>query len=87
MGGWDYLMTNRPNGTLNVGVTADFSRRASEHREGVADGFTRRYGLKRLVFAERHDDILAAKERESAWKVQPIRPDNPFREDLYDKLL
>ena len=47
--GWIYVMTNRPNGTLYVGVTANLQRRVWEHREGVADGFTMQYGLKRLV--------------------------------------
>jgi putative endonuclease len=76
MGGWVYMMTNRPNGTLYVGTTVDLARRAWEHREGVADGFTKKYGLKRLVYAEWHDDILKAKQREMnikhwrrAWKV------------------
>ena len=49
-------MTNRPNGTLYVGVTSDISRRVWEHREGVAEGFTKKYGLKRLVYAEHHDN-------------------------------
>ncbi len=40
-GGWVYIMTNRPNGTLYVGVTNDIARRAWEHREGLADGFTK----------------------------------------------
>jgi len=40
-GGWVYIMTSRPNGTLYVGVTSDLARRAWEHREGVADGFTK----------------------------------------------
>jgi hypothetical protein len=45
-GGWVYIMTNRRNGTLYVGTTVDLARRAWEHREGVADGFTKRRGLK-----------------------------------------
>ena len=52
MGGWVYIMTNRPNGTLYVGVTSDLARRVYEHREGLIDGFTKRYGLKRLVYFE-----------------------------------
>jgi putative endonuclease len=51
-GGWVYIMTNRPDGTLYTGVTSDIARRAHEHREGLIDGFTRRYGLKRLVLTE-----------------------------------
>ena len=92
-GGWVYIVTNRPNGTLYVGVTSDLARRAWEHRAGVADGFTKRYGLKRLVFAERHDDIRTALQREKnlkhwsrAWKVKLIRQENPNWEDLYERL-
>ncbi|HWG80827.1 MAG TPA: GIY-YIG nuclease family protein [Stellaceae bacterium] len=92
-GGWVYIMTNRPNGALYVGVTSDLARRAWEHREGVADGFTKRYGLKQLVFAERHDDIRLAIQREKnmkhwprAWKVRLIRAENPDWLDLYDRL-
>ena len=93
MGGWVYLMTNRPNGTLYVGCAVDIARRAWEHREGVADGFTKKYGLKRLVYAEWHDDILQAKQREMnikhwprAWKVQLIHRENQFWEDFYEKV-
>ena len=91
-GGWVYLMTNRPNGTFYVGTTTNIARRAWEHREGVADGFTKKYRLKRLVYAEWHDDILAAKQREMnikhwrrAWKVALILWDNPQWDDLYDR--
>ena len=56
-GGWVYIVTNRPNGTLYVGTTTDLARRAWEHRAGVADSFTKRYGLGRPVYAERHEDI------------------------------
>jgi putative endonuclease len=86
-------MTNRPNSTLYVGTATDIARRTWEHREGVADGFTKKYGLKRLVYAEWYDDILAAKQREMnikhwrrAWKVALILRDNPNWDDLYDQL-
>ncbi len=79
---WVYIITNRPNGTLYVGVTSNLARRVWEHREGLADGFTKRYGLKRLVFAERHDDIRTAIQRERnmkhwprTWKVRLILAD------------
>ncbi len=92
-GGWVYIMTNRPNGTLYVGVTSDLARRAWEHREGVADGFTKRYGLKRLVYAERYENIRTAIQREKnlkhwprAWKVKLILGDNPNWDDLYLRL-
>jgi putative endonuclease len=92
-GGWVYIVTNRPNGTLYVGVTSDLARRVWEHREGVAESFTKRYGLKRLVYAERHDEIRAAIQREKnikhwprAWKVALIVGENPNWCDLYDQL-
>lgn len=64
-GGWVYIMTNRPNGILYVGVTSDLARRVWEHREGVLDGFTKKYNLKRLVYAESYDDVVACEELES----------------------
>ena len=92
-GGWVYIMTNRPNGTLYLGVTSDIARRAWQHREGLVEGFTKRYGLSRLVYAERHDEIVAAIQRERtmkhwprAWKVRLIRKQNPDWDDLYETL-
>ena len=93
-GGWVYIMTNRPNGILYVGVTSDLARRVWEHRHGVVEGFTRQHGLKRLVYAERHEDIRAAIHREKrlkhwlrAWKVRLILENNPGWADLYDTLV
>ncbi len=92
-GGWVYILTNRPNGTLYVGVTSNLARRLWEHREGVAEGFTKRYGLKRLVYVEPYDDIRTAIQREKnvkhwprAWKVKLIEDANPAWSDLYDQL-
>ncbi len=85
-------MTNRPNGTLYVGVTNDIARRAYQHRTGTG-GFTRRYQLNKLVYAERHEDIVSAIQREKnikgwprAWKVRLIQGINPEWADLYDSL-
>lgn len=93
-GGWVYIMTNRPNGTLYVGVTSNIARRAWEHREGLIEGFTKKYGLKRLVYTERFDDIATAIQREKtikhwprAWRVNLILERNPDWNDLYDALL
>ena len=93
MTGYVYLMSNRPNGTLYCGVTNDIARRAHEHREGVVRGFTKQYGLKRLVWFEPHDDIRDAIQRETsikrwprAWKVRLIVADNPEWADLYETL-
>jgi putative endonuclease len=87
-------MTNRKNGTLYVGVTVDLLRRAWEHREGVIPGFTKTYGLKRLVYFEQLDDLRDARQREGnikhwprAWKVRLIHQDNPNWDDLYDSLV
>ncbi len=61
---WVYILANKPGGTLYVGVTNNLIRRIYEHREGVAEGFTRRYGIKALVYFEAHDTIAAALQRE-----------------------
>jgi putative endonuclease len=77
-------VTNRPNGTLYTGVTSNMPRRAFEHRNGLINGFSKRYGLKRLVWYEFHDDIRSAIQRERnmkhwprAWKVRLILFVNP----------
>jgi len=87
-------MTNRPNGTLYVGVTGDIARRTWEHREGLVEGFTKKYGLKRLVYAEAFEDISVAIQREKtvkhwsrAWRVNLILSQNPDWNDLYDTLV
>jgi len=92
-GGWVYIMTNRPNGILYVGVTDDIARRAWERRAGLVEGFTSRYGLKRLVFVERYDDMRMARQRERnmkhwqrAWKVRLIHAQTQIGDDLYDRL-
>ena len=92
-GGWVYIMTNRPNGTLYIGVTSDIARRAHEHREGLVPGFTRRYGLRTLVWFDRIEDIRDAIHREKvmktwlrAWKVRMIQESNPEWVDLYETL-
>ena len=73
MSAWVYIMTNRRNGTLYVGSTIDLAKRAWEHRESVVDGFTKTYGLKRLVYAEEHDDVRAARQRERIIKALAAR--------------
>ena len=92
-GGWVYILTNRPNGILYIGVTADLVRRIWQHRQGLVEGFTKRYGLKMLVYAEHHEEIRTAIQRETtmkhwsrAWKVKLILESNPNWIDLYDQL-
>jgi putative endonuclease len=89
-GGYVYILTNRRNGILYVGVTNDLVRRVFEHRSGFVDGFTKQHGLKRLVYFERFDDIRDAIQREHnikhwprAWKVRMILVGNPDWNDLY----
>jgi putative endonuclease len=93
-GEWVYIVANRPNGTLYVGVTSHLARRAWEHREGVADSFTKRYGPRRLVYVEQHATIGAAIQREKnmkhwprTWRVRLMLSQNPTWEDLYDRLV
>jgi putative endonuclease len=57
-------MTNRRNGTLYTGVTNQILRRVREHKEGINEGFTKKYNLKRLVYYEVHADINRAIRRE-----------------------
>ena len=87
------MMASGRNGTLYVGVTADLSRRVFEHREGVQDGFTKRYGCKRLVWYERYDLIVDAILREKQIKAGSRRAKldliealNPSWDDLYEGL-
>jgi len=61
---WVYILASRPRGTLYVGMTNDLIRRAFEHREGLAEGFSRHYGVKMLVYYEQHATALAAIQRE-----------------------
>ncbi|WP_299808204.1 GIY-YIG nuclease family protein [Tardiphaga sp.] len=89
-----YFLTNRPNGILYVGVTSDLVRRIYEHRTSAADGFTKRYGLKRLVYYEIYDDIRTAIQREHnikhwsrTWKVRLILASNPNWDDLWESII
>jgi putative endonuclease len=86
-----YFMTNRRNGILYVGVTNDIVRRAWEHRESILEGFTKRYGLKRLVYYQEFGSIVEAIQREKtikhwprAWKVRLIESLNPNWDDLFE---
>lgn len=91
---WVYILASGVGGTLYVGVTNDLVRRVYEHREGLAAGFTRKYAVKRLVYFEPHESILAAIQREKnikhwsrEWKVDLIVRDNRDWRDLYDDII
>jgi len=70
---YTYIMASKRNGTLYVGVTNDLVRRVYEHREGQAEGFTKKYGVKALVYFEQHDHIARAIQREKNIKRWPPR--------------
>jgi putative endonuclease len=88
-----YVLASRPNGTLYIGVTNDLVRRVFEHKEGVVAGFTKRYGVKRLVYFEQFEEATAAIQREKTmkfwprqWKINKIEENNPDWCDLYDEI-
>jgi putative endonuclease len=89
-----YLMANRRNGTLYVGVTSDLVKRVWEHKNNVVEGFTKRYGIHVLVWYEVHETMESAIRREKAikewkrlWKLEMIEKNNPEWLDLYPELL
>jgi putative endonuclease len=93
-GGWVYIMADRYRGTMYVGITAHLSARVRQHRCGDGSDFCARYGLKRLVWAERVDDIVAGIEHEKrlkrwrrAWKFDLIERGNPEWRDFADLLI
>ncbi len=88
-----YIMASQRNGTLYIGVTNDLVRRVYEHREGLADGFTKRHGAKSLVYFEVFDGVEQAIQREKtmkrwqrSWKLNQIERDNPTWRDLWEDI-
>ena len=88
-----YILASRRNGTLYVGVTNDLARRVWEHKQKVVLGFTRTYGVDRLVYFEEHQSTSQARERERAlkrwrraWKLELIEKHNPDWRDLAEDL-
>ena len=88
-----YIMASQCNGTLYVGVTSNLPQRAFQHREGLAPGFTARYGCKLLVYYEFYPDMDSAIAREKqikggsrAKKLALIEKVNPHWHDLYEQL-
>ena len=89
-----YMMANRRNGTLYTGVTSNLPQRAWQHREGVVEGFTKRYGCKMLVWFERHETMESAILREKQIKagnrkakLALIEALNPTWRDLVDEIV
>jgi len=86
---YTYILASRPWGTLYVGVTNDLMRRVFEHKEGRIEGFTKKYGVKTLVYFEEWATANDAIHREKrlkkwprSWKITLIRTDNPDWADL-----
>ena len=94
MKGYVYILASDRNGTIYTGVTSNPARRLLEHRHELTPGFTSRYGVKTLVWIERHDLVVDAIKREKAikkwprqWKVELIETVNPNWEDVSHWLL
>jgi len=89
-----YMMASRRQGTIYTGVTSELLNRVWQHREGLIPGFTKIYGVHRLVWYEPHESMVAAIQREKSikkykreWKINLIERENPYWEDLYPALL
>ena len=89
-----YLLASKPNGTLYTGVTSNLVKRVWEHKQHLVEGFTRTYGVDRLVWYEVHESMISAISREKAikkwnraWKIRAIEAMNPEWRDLYEDLV
>ena len=88
-----YILASKRNGTLYIGVTAYFLARIYQHKSGEIPGFTKKYGVDKLVYYEHHycpDTAIPREKRlkkwKRQWKINLIEAFNPTWEDLYDKL-
>jgi putative endonuclease len=88
-----YLMTNKPRGTLYLGVTGDLVRRVGEHKQRAGRSFTAHYNLDKLVWFEQFDHIDLAIQRETslkrwlrAWKIELVEKANPGWRDLFEDI-
>jgi putative endonuclease len=84
-----YILASRRNGTLYVGVTNDLARRVAEHKAKLVPGFTRSYGVDKLVHVDAFTSILEARSYERAlkrwkrsWKIELIERNNPTWRDF-----
>jgi putative endonuclease len=89
-----YILASQRNGTLYIGVTNDLIRRIYEHKNGLVDGFTRKYNVKMLVYYEQTENIESAILREKqlkawhrSWKIRLIESTNPEWKDLYNEII
>lgn len=89
-----YILASQRNGTLYAGVTSDLIKRVWEHKNDLAEGFTKKYGVHLLVYFERHEEMGSAISREKqikkwnrSWKLRLIEDHNPDWDDLYESLI
>src|SRR5437773_2700134 len=89
-----YILASQKNGTLYIGVTNDLIRRVNEHKNGLIEGFTKKYNVKLLVYFEATEEIEGAIQREKQmkkwnrkWKIELIEKNNPNWRDLYEDIL
>jgi putative endonuclease len=89
-----YMMASRRHGAIYIGLTSRLLGRVSEHRDGLVPGFTKKYGVHRLVWYEAHESMITAIQREKSlkkykreWKINLIEHENPFWDDLYPALV
>ena len=89
-----YILASRRNGTLYTGVTSNLVQRVWQHKNNLAEGFTRKYGVHILVWFELHVTMQSAIEREKAikewhrsWKLALIEAVHPQWRDLYDDII
>jgi putative endonuclease len=89
-----YILASRKNGTLYIGVTNDLLKRVYEHKNNLIEGFTKKYGVRNLVYYEQHNEVGKAITREKQikkwkrnWKIELIEKTNPNWKDLFLDLM
>ncbi len=89
-----YILSNKKNGTLYIGITSNLLKRIYEHKNSFVEGFTSKYNLTKLVYFEMHNDITEAIRREKQlkkwyrdWKIALIEKENPNWNDLYETII
>ncbi len=90
---WDYIMTNKPKGTVYVGCTVDLVKRVWEHKSKPVKSFTQRYNLDKLVWYEQHGSLDAARKKERQmkrwrkdWKFRLVEEMNSDWQDLFEQI-
>lgn len=89
-----YILSNKKNGTIYIGITSNLTKRVYEHKSNLVAGFTRKYGLHNLVYYEIFSTAKDAIHREKqlkwwkrTWKINLIENNNPEWKDLYEKII